>query len=77
MPLSTDGTLVPIGIVAAQRLPVIVQRVQHYPWGDQLDLAAPEQLGPCLQVYALLSDGQAACHHLCCPLPGLVLTIRA
>jgi len=43
---------------------VIVQRVQHYPAGDHLDLAAPEQLGSCLPVYVLLSDGRAAVDHL-------------
>ncbi len=57
-------------VVAAERLPVIVQRVHHHPPGDHLDLAAPAQLGPCLPVYVLLSDGQAAVRHLRSSLPG-------
>jgi hypothetical protein len=48
----------------AERPAVIAQRVQHYPPGDQLDRPAPEQLGPCLAVHLLLSDGQAATHDL-------------
>ncbi|HTX28765.1 MAG TPA: hypothetical protein VME19_17285, partial [Streptosporangiaceae bacterium] len=53
-------------VVAAQWLSSIVHRVQHYPAGDQLDVAAPEHLGPNLSVNALFSNGQAA-HHRCSP----------